>query len=287
MAASLVIALREGLEAALVVSIVLAYLRQIGRRDAFRRVWVGVAGALALSLLVGVAAYRVIGDIEVEDSNAGRLIFAAVGLLAVGVLTWMVFWMRAQSRSIGRTLRAQVAEALEGGRSEWGVAWVAFFAVVRESLEMVLLMLAVLVGTDRDGWGVGSVVGLGLAVALGYAVYQGGRRINLGLFFNVTGGLVLVVAAGMLSRSVSWLQQAGAISTLHSPVWDVTGTPIVGHGAIADLLAGLFGWNPSPSVEAVAVWIGYLAVIGYLYFFGRPRRRTSQPERAVAAGQQA
>ena len=288
MGASLVIALREGLEAALVVSIVLAYLRQIGRRDAFRHVWVGVGAAIVVSLVVGLAAYRAIGDLEVEDSHAGQLAFAAVALLAVGVLTWMVFWMRAQSRSISGTLRAQIAEALDGDRSAWGVAWVAFFAVVRESLEMMLLMLAVLIGTNRGEWGIGTIIGLSAAVGLGYVIYQGGRRINLGVFFNVTGALVLVVAAGLLDRAVSWLQEAGTISSLYRPVWDVTGAPVVGHGFTADLLSGLFGWNPNPSVEAVAVWGAYLVVIGFLFFFGRPRPRRGRPEaQSLPASQRA
>ncbi len=278
MGAALLITLREGLEAGLVVSIVLAYLRQIGRRDAFRQVWLGIFAAFGLASAFGVAAYLVVGGLE---GDARRIVFGAVSLAAATMLTWMLFWMRTQARTMSRHLREQVDAALRS-ESLWGVASVVFLAVVRDSIETVLFMLAILFGTSPLGWAVGAALGLAGAVALSFVIYQGGRRINLGLFFSVTGGMVLIIAAGLAAKGVAWLQEAGVVPTFLWPVWNLRQTALVGHGAVAQFLNGLFGWNPQPSIEEVVVWVAYLAVFGYLFFLaGRPSkpapRRVEQP----------
>lgn len=281
MGAALLITLREGFEGALVVSIVLAYLRQIGRRDAFRQVWLGVGAAVALSLVVGAVAYRVLGGLE---GDLEHIVFAGVSLVAVGVLTWMLFWMRTHSRTMGQRLRQQVDQALES-ESVWGVASVAFFAVLRESLETVLFMLAVLLGADRLEWGIGGALGVVGAVLLGYLIYQGGRRINLRLFFNITGGLILVIAAGLVAKAVAWMQESGVVPTYLGHVWDLRERALVGHGILAEVLHGLFGWNPWPSAMEVVAWLAYVVIFGWLLFAaGRPTSgaRQTQPVRPGA-----
>ncbi len=144
MAAAFLITLREGLEAALIVSIVLTYLRQIGRQDAFRQVWLGLGAAVGVGTVVGTLAYLLIGGLE---GSLRLLVFAGISLAAVVVLTWMIVWIRKQARSLSRHLQEQVNQALASG-SLWGVTSVVFVAALRESLETVLLLLAVLLGSS-------------------------------------------------------------------------------------------------------------------------------------------
>lgn len=279
MAAAFLITLREGFEAALIVSIVLTYLRQIGRQDAFRQVWLGLGAAIGVGTVAGILAYVLIGGLE---GNLRSLVFGGVSLTAVAVLTWMLVWMRKQDRSLSRQLQEQVDEALASG-SLWGVTSVVFVAALRESLEMVLFLLAVLLGTSPLDLGIGGVLGLVGAIALGYLIYHGGRRINLRLFFRVTGALVLVIAAGLFSKGIAWLQEAGVLPTFLWPVWNVTDVPLIGSGRVAQFLNTLFGWNPRPSIEEVGIWLIYLVIVGYFYFVGR-KPKTPTTRRAPAAG---
>lgn len=262
--AALLITLREGLEAALVVAIVLAYLRQIGRRDRFRSVWLGVGAAVGLAAAVGAVAYAALDGLE---GDARRITFGLVSLAAVGVLTWMIFWMRKQAANIRRELQAQVDRALESG-STLALASVAFFAILREGMETALFMMAVLTGSSGLEVGVGGLLGLAGAVALGYLIYQGGRRINLRRFFQVTGLLIIVFAAGLLARGIAWLQEAGVLTTYLWPVWNLRDNDIVGRGTFAQFLSGLLGWNPSPSIEELLAWACYLAVAGWFFLSG-------------------
>ncbi|HEY8490100.1 MAG TPA: iron uptake transporter permease EfeU [Dehalococcoidia bacterium] len=281
--AALLITLREGLEAALVVAIVLAYLRQIGRRDRFRSVWLGVGGALGLSTLAGVVAYFALDGLE---GDARRITFGLVSLAAVAVLTWMIFWMRKQAVNIRKELQAQVDRALESG-STLALASVAFFAILREGLETVLFMMAVLTGSSGLEVGLGGLLGLAGAVLLGYLIYQGGRRINLRRFFQVTGMLIIVFAAGLFARGVAWLQEAGVLTTYLWPVWNLRDNDIVGRGTFAQFLSGLLGWNPSPSIEELLAWALYLIVAGWFFLSGTagaPRPAAAAPESRTAGG---
>ena len=265
MAASFLITLREGFEAALIVAIVLAYLRQIGRQDAFRYVWLGTAAALAISFAVGAAAWRVLDGLE---GTPRRLLFAVICLAATGVLTWMIFWMKRQARFISRELHEQIDRTLRAGGSVLALASIPFVAVLREGIETVLFLLAVLVGTSPRDFAAGGLLGLLGAVVLGVVVYQSGRRLNLRLFFSLTGGLVLLIAAGLFARGIAWLQEAAVLPTVWWPVWDVHLNPIVGYGTVAQFLSGLIGWNPRPSIEEVTAWAAYLLVTGWLFYVG-------------------
>jgi high-affinity iron transporter len=261
MGASFLITLREGFEAALIVAIVLGYLRQVGRQDTFRYVWLGVAAALGLSAAVGVVAWRMVGGLE---GDARRLTFALICFAAVGVLTWMVFWMAHQARHMSRELRDQLDRQLGIGGTMIGIALVPFVAVLREGIETVLFLLAVLVGTTPRDFAIGGLLGLVGAVVLGVLVYQGGRRLDLKRFFTVTGALVLIIAAGLFARGMAWLQEAGVLPTYWWPVWDLHLNPIVGYGTFAQFLSGLFGWNPRPAIEELAAWVLYMSVMAWL-----------------------
>jgi high-affinity iron transporter len=275
MAASLLITLREGFEAALIVAIVMAYLRQVGRQDTFRYVWLGTAAALALSFAIGLVAWRTLGGLE---GDARRLTFALICFAATGVLTWMVFWMRRQARHLSRELRDQLDHRLTAGGAMIGIALVPFVAVLREGIETALFLLAVLVGTTPRDFALGGLIGLAGAVVLGFMVYQSGRRLNLALFFSLTGALVLLIAAGLFARGVAWLQEAGVLPTMWWPVWDLHLNPIVGYGTFAQFLSGLAGWNPRPSIEELTAWVLYVAIVSWL-LWGRSivwRRRDEQ-----------
>jgi high-affinity iron transporter len=284
MGAASLITLREGLEAALIVSIVMAYLRQLGRADQFGWVALGALAGVAVALAAGVGVYVAIGELE---GRAEQLTEGIIALVAVAVLTWMVFWMRRQARTIGAALRSEVDRAMATG-AMFGLASLVFIGVLREGLETALFLLAVLFESEAASTGIGAFAGLAVAIALGYVIYQGGRRINLRLFFQATGGLIMIVAAGLFGKGVHELQEAGVFGTLLSPVWNVEANPIVGHGHFAALLKGLVGWSPEPSIEQLAVWALYLAAAGWLFYldgrlpFGLTLSSVRWP-RAVAA----
>jgi high-affinity iron transporter len=280
-AASFLITLREGFEAALIVAIVLAYLRQIGRSDVAGYVWLGAGVAMGVAFAIGIVAWRVLGGLE---GDARRLLFAAICLAAVVVLTWMIFWMKRQGRALGRELHQQIDHTLQRGGPALGIAVVPFVAVLREGIETVLFLLAILAGTSPRDFAVGGLLGLAGAVLLGVLVYQSGRRLNLRLFFSLTGGLVLLIAAGLFARGIAWLQEAGALPTVWWPVWDLHLNPIVGYGTVAQFLSGLTGWNPRPSIEEVTAWAVYLLVTGWLFYGGTlPFTRPAGPRVAPRA----
>ena len=264
MGAAFLITLREGLEAALIVAIVMAYLRQLGRADQFGWVAAGVLAGVAVSLAAGAGVYVAVGELE---GRAEELTEGIIALVAAAVLTWMIFWMRRQARSIGGELRSRVDQALAGG-AVLGLASIVFVGVVREGLETALFLLAVIFDSSAVSTAIGAFAGLALAVALGYGIYRGGQRINLRLFFQITGGLIIVVAAGLFAKGVHELQEAGVFDTLLAPVWDVEANPIVGHGHFAAFLKGLFGWSPEPSVEQLAVWGLYLTTACWFFYLG-------------------
>ena len=289
MGAAFLITLREGLEAALIVAIVMAYLRQLGRADQFRWVAAGALAGVVVALGAGTGVYLAVGELE---GRAEEFTEGIIALVAVGVLTWMVFWMRRQARTIGAELRERVDRALATG-AVLGLAAIAFVGVVREGLETALFLMAVLFDSGAGSTAVGAFAGLAVAIVLGYGIYQGGQRINLRLFFQVTGGLIIIVAAGLFGKGVHELQEAGAFSTLFSPVWDVEANPIIGHGQFAAFLKGLFGWSPEPSIEQVLVWLFYITTACWFFYldgrlpFGLTTRLSSLrlPGRAAVAAE--
>jgi high-affinity iron transporter len=264
MGAAFVIALREGIEAALIVSIVLAYLKQLGRTDRSHLVWWGTGLAVALSAILGTIIFSVGAEFE---GTAEEVFEGLVTLTAVGVLTWMIFWMRRQGARIKSELQQKVDTALTAGGL--ALAAIAFFAVLREGVETALFLFAAAEGTAVEGGGVaaqllGAMLGLGLAVVLGVLLYRGGIRMNLRTFFKVTGVILVVVAAGLFAYSVHELQEAGWLPFLESPAFDLSATLPDDEG-VGAVLRGLVGYNADPGVLEVVAWAAYLVVVGTLY----------------------
>jgi high-affinity iron transporter len=271
------ITLREGFEAALIVAIVLAAVHRSGRAGMDRWVWAGVGAALALSIVLGVALHLTIDDL----TGVARLrTFAVICVAAAALLTWMIFWMRRHARALKGELDERIQAAL--GQSALALAGVAFLAVAREGLETALFLISTTSADDGRNVLIGGLIGLAGAVALGALVYGGGRRIPMKLFFQVTGVLLILFAAGLLDRAVQFLQAAGDVGTANGAAYDLTGQ----HWLTIDtesgrFLAGIFGWDPRPSVEQMAVYLLYAVPVLVAFFWDgrRPRRR-----RAVIEG---
>jgi high-affinity iron transporter len=280
--ATFVIALREGIEAALIVSILLAYLTQIGRTDRAYLVWWGSGVAVALSAVAGTIIFTLGAEFE---GTTEQVFEGVVTMVAVGVLTWMIFWMRRQGARIKSQLQEKVDTALVTGGL--ALAVLAFIAVLREGVETALFIYAAAQGTavETGGMGaqlVGAVLGLGLAIALGVAIYRGGIHMNLRTFFRYTGLALVVVAAGLFAYSLHELQEAGWFPFLAGTAFDVSAA-LPDDTGIGAILRGLIGYNADPTWLEVAGWAAYLAAVGGLYL--RPARVPivrSEPAAAVA-----
>jgi high-affinity iron transporter len=280
MLTALLIMLREGFEAALVVAIVYAYVLRIGRRDLTGAMWRGVLAAAALSAAMGVGIHLTVESLE---GQARLLAFAAVSLLAVCVLTWMIFWMRRQSYRIKGDLQRNVDDALGGGGNvRLAIAAVVFLAVAREGLEAALFLIAAATAERGADVLVGGLVGLAVAAALGWLVVLGGRRLPMRQFFTVTGLVLLLFAAGLVSRTVLYLQSAGELGTAWNNVYDLTGYPwLTVSTETGRFLGAMLGWDPRPSIEQVGAYLAFLGTVGWL-FLRPPRSARQQPPRPLA-----
>lgn len=265
MLAPFLIMLREGIEAALIVGIIASYLQQTGRRAWLPLIWIGVLLAVALSLFVGAALLMASATFPQKAQEGFE---AAVGLIAVGVLTWMVFWMRRASRSIKAGLHAGVERAMTAPHgAAWGLVGMAFLAVAREGLEAVFFLLAIFQQAPAASAPLAALAGIGVALLLGLAIYQGGVRLDLRRFFRWTGLFILFVAAGLLASVLRNLHEAGVWNMAQERVFDLSGSLPVS-GTLGTILSGLLGYHDSPTLGEVAVWAAYLAVT--LYLFLRP-----------------
>ncbi|MGH2995997.1 MAG: iron uptake transporter permease EfeU [Gaiellaceae bacterium] len=254
---------REGLEASLIVGIVLAYLAKTENRDSFRVIWAGAAAAVAASIASGAALFFTVGELE---GRAEQIFEGAAMLSAVAVLTWMIFWMRRQAANIKKELEAKLAGAVAAG-SAVGLASVVFFAVLREGWETALFLFAISESSTPLSTSIGAVVGLAISITLGIALYMGSRRLNLRQFFTVTGILLIVFAAGLLAHGVHEFQEASLLPLTVEHVWDTNG--IVSEGStFGEFLTALFGYNGNPSLLEVGAWVSYLGLA--LWFFLRP-----------------
>jgi high-affinity iron transporter len=270
-AAAFFLMLREGLEAALIVGIIAAYLVRIGRRDALSRVWIGVALAVVLSIALGVLVVLTIGRLPliVQETMEG---IAAV--IAVIVLTWMLFWMRRQGRALKGDLERGVDAALSEG-STLALVGLAFVSVAREGLESVLFLLAVLSSsTQAIPTMVGAVAGLMVAVGLGYAIFALGVRINLRTFFTATGVILIFVAAGLCAFAVGEFAEAGFFGNAGT-VYDIASI-LPETSPLGSVLAGLFGYRAAPTPLEVVAYFAYLIPVLTLFLFEDrlPFRRT-------------
>jgi high-affinity iron transporter len=267
MLATLVIFLREGVEASMIIAILLAYLNRIGRREHFRDVFVGVGAALLLATAGGIAAYLTIRS---YDGSRVQTIFETVTyLVAASVLTYMTFWMRKHARSLSKELRARADAALDG-RARWGLGLLAFQAVGREGLETVVFTLAIVFSTSTAGALSGAVIGLAGSLGIAFVIYRLGHKLNLARFFTVIGVLLMVFAAGLLADAVENLQQLGWLPVLDAPMWD-SARLLSEDSAIGDVLHSFFGYSDAPTPLQVLIYAGYLAVVVLVYLGVRAR----------------
>src|SRR5271166_2205605 len=235
MLATLVIFLREGVEASMIVAILLAYLNRIGRREHFRDVFLGVGAALVLATAV----------------------------------TYMTFWMRKHARSLSSELRARTDAALDG-RARWGLGLLAFQAVGREGLETVVFTLAIIFSTSTAGALTGAVIGLAGALGIAFVIYRLGHRLNLAKFFTVIGVLLMIFAAGLLADSVENMQQLGWLPVLDAPMWH-SARLLSESSSFGDVLHSFFGYSDAPTPLQLLIYVGYLAIVVLAYLGVRAR----------------
>ena len=282
MVANFLIGLREGLEAALVVSILIAYLVKTGRQHLLARVWLGVGIAVVASL--GFGAVLTFGP-KGLTFTAQEAIGGSLSIVAVALVTWMIFWMARTARSMSGGLRTAVDRAADG--SAWSLAVVAMLAVGREGLETAIFLWAATsaaAGTTGSSAQplVGAVLGLALAVLLGYLIYRGAIRINLSRFFFWTGVFLIFVAAGVLSYGVHDLQEAGLLPGLNTLAFDVSRVipPTSWYGTV---LKGVFNFSPATTVLEAVVWTCYLVPVLSVFITKARHRAAPAPRPAPAA----
>ncbi len=256
MIAALLITLREGMEAALIVGIVLGVLRTLGQADRSRPVWAGVLAAVSVSIVAGLG----LNALGIAFEGRGEEIFEGIAmLLAAGVLTWMIFWMQRQGRQVQTELESDVRRAV-GEESAWALFSLAFVAVVREGVETVLFLTAASFSAGGVDTLVGGALGLLIALILGWLVFAAGKRLDVRAFFRLTSILLILFAAGLAAHGVHELQEAGLLPTLVEHVWDINHL-LDEDGALGTFLEALFGYNGNPSLLEVFTYGAYFVVV--------------------------
>ncbi|MFC8828826.1 iron uptake transporter permease EfeU [Streptomyces sp. NPDC057137] len=270
------IGLREGLEASLVVCILVAYLVKTDRRDALRPVWLGIGIACTISLAFGAALEFGSQELTFE---AQELLGGSLSIIAVGLVTWMIFWMRRTARHLRSELHGKLDAALQMGTG--ALVATALLAVGREGLETALFVWASVRagGEGRSGPLVGVLLGIATALVLGWLFYRGALKINLAKFFTWTGSMLVIVAAGVLAYGVHDLQEARFLGGLQNKAFDITSTvpPDSWYGT---LLKGVFNFQPDPTVVQVTVWALYL-IPTMLFFLAPQRGKSGRPAPAA------
>jgi len=274
---TLVIGLREGLEASLIIGIIAGFLGQQNKKSALRQVWIGVGVAIVICIAVGVGLELLSADLPQAQQEGLETV---IGLLAVSMVTYMVVWMRKHARDLRAELEGAAASALERGSATALVA-MAFLAVLREGFETVVFLLAAFQASTSPALaGSGALIGIAVAVVLGYGIYKGGVKLNMARFFRITGVVLVLVAAGLLMTAAHTAHEAGGVNIGQDRVaalsWLVRpGTPI------SSLITGMLGIQPYPVLIEVLAYACYL--VPMLVFLQWPRRR---PDRRIAARSQ-
>jgi high-affinity iron transporter len=272
----LVITLREGLEAALVVGILLACLTRIGEGRRKPSVWLGVGLAVVASLLAGGTIFLTVGELE---ESAAQIFEGLTLIVAVSILSYMVLWMHRQAGDLRANLQRQIAEA-SASRSNLPLTLLAFVVVVREGIETGLFLF----GATRESQPipalVGGLLGLAIAAVLGYGIYRGGLRLNLGAFFRVTGVLLVFFAAGMLAYGLHELGEASIFPAIVDPIYDLNAV-LPDNESLGGFLKALLGYNGDPALSESVLYVVYLA--GMLRFsISRPERRVVRRQEEIA-----
>lgn len=265
--ANFLIALREGVEAALIVGVVAAYLVKVGRKNLLPKVWLGVVIAAAIPLSLG--AIMTWGPYTLSF-QAQEILGGTLSLVAVAMVTWMILWMSSNSRQFARKLREDTAAQLASD-SDWGVVWIAFIAVAREGIETALFVWATIKSSAESAIAapaLGVVTGLLVAVVIGWLIYTGAARINLSVFFNITGLLLIFVAAGIVSYGIGDLQESSVLPGWGVPIYDITAYL---DGSVYSwlttsswwwtLLEAMFNVNASPTHLQLIGWVLYIVII--------------------------
>jgi high-affinity iron transporter len=307
--ATFLIGLREGLEAALVVGILIAYVTRMGRRDILPRLWAGVGLAVALAVVIG--AILTFGAYTLTF-QAQELLGGILSLVTVAMVTWMIFWMQKTARTMKSSLEAGVDRALAAG-GMWAVVVIGFISVAREGVEATLLLWSMVQSFgDAPAALLGALLGIAVAVLLGWLLARGMLRINLRVFFTVTGAFLVIVAAGVLAYAIHDLQEAGVVPgpfTDAAPLDPVTGAVAVGlagfpfgwafdatatmapGGPLATILQSTVGFMPQMSWLQVIAWVLYVVIVGGFFIRGvrgsrpaakRPAAQAADGEHAVA-----
>ncbi|MFM8238323.1 MAG: iron uptake transporter permease EfeU [Actinomycetota bacterium] len=275
MFASFVIGLREGLEAALIVGIIWAFLQRNGRSHEQVWVWTGVGLAVGLCALVAVGLK--VASAELPERGQ-MMLEAGISIIAVTFVTWMIMWMRRHARTMKSSLEASTAEALATG-SIGALVVMAFLAVLREGFETAVFLLAQFQETDRPlATGAGAVAGIAVAVVIGVGIARGGMRVDLARFFKVTGFLLVLIAAGLLAYAMHEVQELGWIAGEDVRALNLSwlAEPGTLRGAI---VTGMFGIRAEPSVAEVAVWLAYAVPMGILVLRPAGAKRSQQAEK--------
>ena len=256
MLVSFLLSLREGIEAALIIGIVLGALRKLHRSEMALAVWYGAFSAILISLITGVLL--TVFGLSLEGSTEQTFEGVAM-LLAAGVLTWMIFWMDRQARSIKGELEAGVQRATAAGRRR-ALFSLAFLAVVREGIELALFLTAATFASDPERTILGAMLGLGAAILLGWGLFASTLRLDLRRFFRITGFLLILFAAGLVAHGIHEFNEVGLISPVIEHVWDVN--PILDENStLGAMLKSLFGYNGNPSLTEVLAYFSYLILI--------------------------
>lgn len=278
MAANFLIGLREGLEAALIVGILAAYLVRSGQREVLTWLWGGVIAAIAASVVAAVALSLTADGLP----ERGEQIFAGVmSWTAVALITWMVFWMARNARKLKGQLHAQVDTAL--AKNRWALALIAFVAVGREGLETAIFLWTSVRATGGTSVELlGAFLGLAVAALLGVLIYQGSLRVALSKLFTITGVALIVVAAGLTAYGIHEFQEAGLLPGEYALAFDARGV-IDPEGWIGTLLKGTLSLSPAMSWLEVAGWFAYVipTMVAYVVVL-RGRRTQPAPSAAPA-----
>jgi len=260
MGSSFLITLREGLEISLVLAILISYLVKSNRSQEQSAVWLGSGIAALLCVALGLAFHLIAGGL---NGHVEQAVEGVLATLAASVLTWMVFWMRKNARTLGGELRAKV----DAATTTRALVVIAFIAVLREGLETVLFLLSAETASTSGGEVVlGGIIGLAIAAGLGYLVYAGGNKLNLKTFFNITGILLILFAAGLAGKAVHEFRELIEWESgwLISSPWTIASGPF-SSGWVHDFLKALFGWASAPERLRVIAYFGYLIPVLWLY----------------------
>ncbi len=270
MISSLLITLREGLEAALIIGIILGYLYKVGHKQLYKHIFVGTSLGVLASIFAAVMFNIFAGGFE---GKAEEIFEGVVLLIAVIILTTMILWMNKQSKNFGSDIRLKIEAAI--GKSQiWSLISLAFISVFREGIEIVLFMNAAVINSSAENSLIGGVLGLIIALIVAWIIFKTTARLNLKKFFQLTGVFIIFIAAGMLSSSIHEFEEAGILPIIIGQVWNINSF-LDEKGTIGSFLKAVFGYNGNPSIVEVLAYFTYLAVTVKLFFTANPKNLNS------------